>query len=65
MAETKAVNLKLDAELVKRLDHLAVDYDVFRADLIEAMLLEAVEKTETGEWDIAEVYMKREASKQG
>ncbi len=40
------VIVRLDRNLVKRIDHLAVDLDVFRQTLIESLLREALQHRE-------------------
>ena len=48
----KLIHLRLERDLVKRLDYLTVEYDLYRTDLIEMLLEVAVEKVESGEWDM-------------
>ena len=55
MPESKMIHIRLEADLVKRLDHLAVDYDLFRTDAIEMLLEVAVKHAESGEWDMDEM----------
>ena len=51
MAETKQqVVIRLEKDLVKRIDHIAVEWDVFRGEAIERLLTIAVgQVTDQGE----------------
>ncbi len=44
----KQVVVHLDRDLVKRIDHIAVDWDMFRKYAIERMLTIAVDQVEGG-----------------
>lgn len=49
----RPIILRLDADLVKRLDHLTVDYDLFRNELFRLVLREFLERYERKDVDIA------------
>ena len=55
MTQPKLVHLRLEPELVKQLDFLTVEHDLYRTDLIEMLLEAALEAVESGEWDVAEL----------
>lgn len=44
--EKQQVVVRLDKELVKRIDHVAVDWESFRGEAIERLLRMAVEQVE-------------------
>lgn len=54
MLAPKVIHLRLERDLVKRLDQLTVDYDLFRTDVIEMLLEEAVDMVEEGELNLEE-----------
>lgn len=49
----RPIILRLDADLVKRLDHLTVDYDLFRNELFRLVLKDFLERYERNDVDIA------------
>lgn len=42
--DREMVHVRLDAELVKEIDHLAVDWRLYRSEAMERLLHEAVKK---------------------
>ena len=55
MAAPKLIHLRLESDLVKHLDYLTVEHDLYRTDLIEMLLEAAVEAVQEGEWDLTEL----------
>lgn len=41
------VQVRLPKDLVRRIDHLSVDFDLYRAQMIEQLLREALERHKT------------------
>jgi hypothetical protein len=48
-SEKVTVQLRLPRELVRRIDHLTVDLDLFRNELVERVLLDGLPKYESKE----------------
>ena len=55
MTEPKMVHIRLEPDLVRNLDYLTVDYDLYRTDLIEMLLEEAYDKVTSNEWDLNKI----------
>lgn len=55
MIAPKMVHLRLEADLVKELDYLTVEYDLYRTDLIEMMLEIGLDEIKSGAWDMKEI----------
>ncbi len=51
----KTIVIRLEPELVRRLDLLTIDFDLYRTDLIEMLLEEALECIDRGDWDMDEL----------
>ena len=49
---SKVIQLRIDFELLKRLDHASVDLDLYRHELVSALLERALESLERGEWEL-------------
>ena len=65
MVASKLVHIRLEADLIKQLDYLTVEHDLYRTDLIEMLLEIALEEIENGGWDlesIVEEYFDNEDS---
>ena len=55
MATSKAVHIRIESDLLKRIDHLCADFDLFRTDAIEMLLETAMNAIENDEWDAEEL----------
>ena len=55
MTEPKLIHIRIEPGLVRNLDYLTVDYDLFRTDLIEMLLEEAYERVKSGDWDLNKI----------
>ena len=60
MITPKAVHIRIERELLRRIDHLCADYDLYRTDAIEMLLEAAMEAIDDNRWDpedlVAEFY---------
>ena len=53
-ATTRMVQVRLDTDLVKELDHITVDLDVYRAEIIAELLRRGLPLFRTGTWSVEE-----------
>ncbi len=60
MPAPKPVHIRIERDLLKRIDYLCADHDMFRTDAIEMLLEKSFEAIEDGDWDIDEIVAKYE-----
>lgn len=49
---SRVIQLRIDFELLKRLDHAAIDLDLYRNELVGALLRRALDSLDRGEWEL-------------
>lgn len=55
MTTPRPVHIRIERELVRRIDHLCADYDLFRTDAIEMLLEAAMDAVDAEEWNVEEL----------
>ena len=51
MTTVRPVHIRIERDLLRRIDHFCADYDLFRTDAIEMLVEVAMDKIESDEWD--------------
>ena len=47
----RPVHIRIEPELLRRIDHLCADFDLFRTDAIEMLIEAAMDAIDDEEWD--------------
>ena len=55
MTTPRAVHIRIERELLRRVDHLCADYDLFRTDAIEMLIEAAMDAVDDEEWNVEEM----------
>ena len=51
----RPVLLRLEPELVRQIDHLTVDFDIYRTYLIELLVRKGLQEVDSGVWSLKEM----------
>ena len=55
MSAPSAVHIRIERDLLRRIDHMCAEFDLFRTDAIEMLLEAAMDAVDDNEWDPQEL----------
>ena len=61
----RPVHIRIERDLLRAIDHLCAEYDLYRTDAIEMLLEAAIDAIEEGEWDMEQIAEEFWEEKQG